>query len=177
MEQECFPVVERLIRGETITLLAVDQTKLAKIATSIAMVGEWLHPDYAVTSQAEREAFRETLAPPGNWYVFLGRNGVDFSDPTFFADGLTGSAKAGAKGEKQFVSFTFTMGAVLLHVLSLRNDLIFDVDAYATTLGLAAIHPATEWITFPLMPAQDSAGIARIRAYAGISFRKMVEGR
>lgn len=172
MEQDCYPVLEQLIRGEKLTLNKEDQTKLSRIATSITMVGEWLSKPHVVTTQEEREYFRQTLDPPPGWHVFLGRNVSEMLVTPFrLADGVR-SVEKGVDGPKHYASCTMAMGSVLLHVLALPPDDILHVDGYAEGLGLAAICPPTDWIVFPLMPALDSAHIARVRSYAGAAFRK-----
>jgi hypothetical protein len=172
MEQECFPAVERLIRRETSLLLPDEQIKLATIATSIAMTGEWLHQDHVATSHSEREAFRQALKPPPGWYIFIGRNGIDFDDPAFFSEGLKVSDKPNIEGIKHYTAFTMVMGPVLLHVMTLASHFIFDVDGYAQKLGLASIYPTTDWIQFEAMPLIDAAAIRRIRNYARMAFRQ-----
>lgn len=176
MEQDSFPVVEQLIRGEKASLRKDDQAKLSRIATSIAMVGEWLSMPHVTTTQEEREFFRDTLEPPMGWHVFLGRNDSDYVTPFRFGDGVR-SVEKGVDGPKHFAVYTMAMGPVLLHILAADPDNIIHVDMYARNLGLAAICPPTDWIVFPFMPALGSAEIARIRTYALQSFRRHTEGK
>jgi hypothetical protein len=174
MEQDCFPVVEQLIRGEKLTLSRDDQVKLSRIATSIAMVGEWLSVPHVSVTQEERESFRQTLEPPQDWYVFLGRNTSDHNTPFHFTDGVR-SMENGVDGPKHFAVYTMAMGAVMLHILAVETGNILRADIYARNLGLVTICPPTDWIVFPLLRGLDRADIARIRSYALLSFREQTE--
>jgi hypothetical protein len=174
MEQECFPVVEQLLRGELTAITRADQNRLARIATSIAMVGEWVSKPHVACTQEEREHFRERLEPPPGWYVYLGRNISGKGNPAFYTDGCK-SVENGIDGPKHYATYTMMMGSVLLHVFTFDPDEFFDVDLYATHLGLVSICPATDWIIFPAMPPLDATDIARVRAYARETWRKMVE--
>lgn len=174
MEQSCFPVVEKLIRGDKLSLLADDQKKLARIATSISIASEWISKHYISTTQQERSHFYQTQEPPPGWYVFVGRNASDLVTPFCLADGVRPVEK-GIDGPKEMVTYTLAMGPVLLHVLALAPDDFLDVDMYASRLGLAAICPTTEWIAFAAMPQLDTVGVAGVRSYARESFRKMTE--
>jgi hypothetical protein len=170
MEQECFPIVEQIIRGEKQLLTKDDQAKLTRVATSITMVGEWLSKTHVVATQEERERFRLTLEPPSNWYCFIGRNASDLTTPFQLTDGLRALEKD-AEGPIHYAATTMAMGPVLLHVIALSRSYLFDPDGYAEILGLAATCPPSDWITFPFMPALDTAGVARVRSYARESFR------
>lgn len=64
METECLPLFEELIRGATPTLTTQQQANIAKVATSIAMVGEWIQPQAMSTTQDERAYFMRKLARP-----------------------------------------------------------------------------------------------------------------
>lgn len=174
MEEECIPLVERILGGETPVLLPPDQERLAKVAMSIAMVGEWITLDQVApsTTQAERKAFMDTLRPPPGWFVFIGRDGSSPHAPRFLSDGSTVSDGRNAPA-KNYSSFTMTIGPLILHVISLRDGIFIHPDAYAEELGLASICPTTDWINFALMPALTTKDITRIRAYARQSFRKM----
>lgn len=175
MEQDCFPVVEQLIGGQKHILSKDDQAKLSRLATSITMVGEWMPHSVPVATQEEREAFRQALEPPPNWYIFVGRNASDLVTPFRLCAGVR-SAKEGIDGPVHFSSTTMAMGSLLLHVLMLCPEDFLDVDVYAEMLGLAAICPPTDWIAFPLMPALDTDGVLRVRSYARESYRAMIEG-
>jgi hypothetical protein len=174
MEQACFPVVEELIRNEKLSLQVDDQRKLARIATSIAFVCEWISRHYISTTQEERSHFYRTQEPPPGWYVFIGRNASDLITPFCLADGIR-PVDNGVDGPRRIATYTLAMGPVLLHVVSLAPDDYFDVDMYADKLGLAAIYPPTEWIAFVAMPPLDTAGVTSVRSYARDSFRKMME--
>lgn len=176
MEQECIPIIERLVEGNLSVISKPDQIKLAKAATSMAMVGEWMHDSHAHTPRHERTLFKETLHPPPGWFVFIGRNGQLFADAAFFSDGGIASAKPHLIGEKVYITFTMVIGPVLLHVLTIDPSVILDPDGYAEDLGLAPICPTTDWINFAIMPTLYAAEIARIRAYAREAFRKIGHG-
>lgn len=173
MEQACFPVVEQIIRGEKLSLQKGDQAKLARIATSIAIVSEWISKHHVSTTEDERLHFSHTQEPPPGWYVFVGRNASDLVTPFCLADGIR-SIEKGVDGPKHLATFTLAMGQVLLHVLALSPDDFLHVDMYADKLGLASIHPPTEWIAFAAMPPLDTVGVAGVRSYARESFRKMM---
>jgi hypothetical protein len=174
MEQECVPIMEQLIRGELTKLHPPEQEKLARVAMSMAMVREQLERQLAITTQEERETFRRTLHPPPGWFVFLGKSGLAWDGPGFLSDGL---ANANEKGvltrEKVFTSFTMAVGPVLLHVLTLMKGIYFDVGRYGSMFGLVAICPTTTWINFDRMPTIDADQVARMRSYAGASFKDM----
>jgi hypothetical protein len=176
MEQECFPLIERLIIEPNTVLQPPDQTKIARVATSMAMVGEWLYPEHITTSQEEREEFREKLAPPKGWFVFIGR--TIFRDRVqFLSDGCVIAEKVHADAPKQYLSFTMIVGPVVIHVLTLDPSTILDADMYAEHNALASICPPTDWINFGLMPALNAADITSVRAYAGMSLRKYIESK
>jgi len=175
MEQDCVPVIERLIMGELSVLRQADQIKLARVATSIAMVGEYLNRELASTTQQEREEFRRTLRPPPGWFVFVGRSGLPLTEPTFFSEGLSRLTPRRVKAEKAFSSFTMTLGPVLFHILTVGDGTFLDAHDYARRLSLASICPANDWINFALMPALTGQRIGAIRAYAGMSFKQMIE--
>lgn len=177
MEQDCIPVIERLIKGDLILLTKPDQIKLAKVATSIAMVGEWMHDIHAHTSQNERSLFRDSLQPPPGWFVFIGRNGEPYPDAAFFSDGGIASTKPHLPGKKVYITFTIVIGPALLHVLTVDPRTILNPDGYAEDLGLAPICPTTDWINFGIMPTLCAPEITRIRAYAREAFRKIGHGR
>ena len=163
MEEDCFPLVERLITGELEVLQRPEQRKIARVTTSIAMVGEWLHADFVYTTQAERENFKRTLEPPPHWYFFIGKNGTGEDNARFGSDGLTEVGEA-----PHFVSFTIIMGPVLLHVfVSGRGITFFDPILYARHLGLYPIYPPTDWINFRYAPAHSNTDVERVRAFAG----------
>ena len=178
MEEECIPLVERIAQGETPILRRPDQVKLVKVATSISMVGEWISDEFVSTTQAERAAFRATALPPPQWFAFVGRDATSIGAPKFMSDGCSNSGPYGRDApKKEFSSFTLGIGPLLLHVASFRDGVFVDPDHYAAKLGLAAIWPPTDWINFGLMPALNTADIARIRSYATESFRKLHQGK
>jgi hypothetical protein len=107
-------------------------------------------------------------------YLFFGKNGSDLTTPFRLSDGVR-SVEKGVEGPTLFACYTMAMGPALLHVIALGPEDFFDVDMYASHLGLAAICPTTEWISIPLMPPIDTAGIARIRAYAREAHRALDE--
>jgi hypothetical protein len=174
MEQDCVPVLERLIEGQLSVLTPLEQTKLARVATSIAMVGEWCHLDYLRTPQSDRERFRQTLYPPPTWFVFIGRNKLGAEQPKFYSDGLEVND---LNVPPEFVSFTIVIDVVVLHILCVREDLFINVDEYASSLRLAAICPTTDRINFSIMPELGADDIALIRAYAGMAYRYFMQGK
>lgn len=176
MEQDCFPLIERLVRSPEVILRPPEQAKIARIATSMAMVGEWLYPAHVTTPQEEREGFRESLSPPAGWYCFLGR--TKFTDRVqFLSDGCVVAREIHVKAPKQYLSFTMVVGPVLLHVLTLDESTVFDPDLYARQTLLAPICPPTDWINFGIMPTLNAAEITRVRAHAGMSFRAFVKSK
>jgi hypothetical protein len=174
MEQTCFPVVTQLIREEKLSLNKDDQRKLVSLATSIALVAEWLPNGKVISTQEAREAFRRTLEPPPNWFLFIGRNASDIVTPFHLSDGMR-PAEKGVDGPLRYGCVTMAMGSVLLHIVMLGEGDFLDVDSYAEKLGLAAIWPPTDWIAFRLMPALYTADVGRIRSYARESYRAMIE--
>jgi hypothetical protein len=172
MEQDCFPVVEQILKDETTSLTKDRQARLARLALSISMVGEWLSEVHVATTQRERDHFQKCRTPPPGWYVFVGRNASGLVSPFRHADGMRSVIKGG-EGTRLFATHTMAMGPVLLHVICLPPDDFFDVDKYARLLGLAVIYPETEWIAFPLLPALDTGSIARVSSYARETFRAL----
>jgi len=173
MEDDSVPVLEHLVTGELSMLTKPDQERLARLATSIAMVGEWITRGNAYTTQDERTAFKLKLYPPPGWFVFIGRNALPSEAASFGSDGCNNLGEDGrGTPKKEFSSFTFSVRQVLFHILTLPTGKLLDVDTYAAELGLASICPTTDWINFSLMPPLDTEAVTSIRAYVGMSLRK-----
>lgn len=177
MEMECVPLVEELIRGATPVLSKRQQADITKVATSIVMVGEWIQPEAVATTQEERAYFMRKLAPPPNWYVFLGRDGTEEDEPRFLSSGLAPLVKLGVDGPRLYTSFVITMGKLLLTVLATRDDIFFDVDGYGRILGLASLCPPSDWLNVEALPMLSASQIGNIRALTSATMRNIAMSR
>ncbi|MBZ9919273.1 hypothetical protein LB517_19020 [Mesorhizobium sp. BR1-1-12] len=163
-EEAAFVFVEGLIQGETPTLSASDQTKLALLACTIFSMIDLTEPEASAISFAERSHMRLTNTPPPNWHLFIGR-----------ADSLAwhmryrhhaaislpqGAVPRGQKSNMQVA--TATIGKLLLHVVS-SQDLRFLTQpaAYARLLNIACLG-ASEVIDFNALPRLDEAALENV---------------
>lgn len=79
IENEVKPILENLILDRSIDLTTPDQLLLVRWAVSRSIIGEYTDLPTQAISPGERKYFKDTLYPPLNWFIWIAKNGSDWS--------------------------------------------------------------------------------------------------
>jgi hypothetical protein len=162
LEEVAYPVAEPIILGGTPQLGQEQQLQLAKLATNIAFVGEYLGDPPFISEQGRRGAFKANQMPPDDLFIFIGRAAEPINDPKYYSHGLE-TLRGDAPGQLIYKSFTAVMGSLLIHGVTMGEGHGLNPRQYCANLGLAPVWPYLGTITMSLMPLLTNKQILELR--------------
>lgn len=128
------PFLEKMIAGDAVHLLPINQLAVAKWIAMKVMVAEHADRELAVTTPGEKRLFMETGQIPGYFRIYVGSH-VSKSDTGYVRASTTASlfgpiiALPSLDGMRRNVEqVTFLMGRLFVHVNAARLDGFFIED-------------------------------------------------
>jgi hypothetical protein len=166
LETAAKPLLTPLITGTPCVISEADGLTIARWIVLKVLVGEHNIRGDAVATQAQRDAFRATLAIPENFRIWVGRCGVDGWQTAYWRHASTFSTSPDIQPEHRFKnthSVTFGIGELLvtaLHTTVEGLDLAFNYDQRSMMTALLPLPGSITWPSTKILTAYEATFIA-----------------
>jgi len=113
------PIVEPLVRGESIWLSPEDRAVAAAWVTMTVMVGEYTDPESVGGTAAERQWLMTNGAPPASWRIWIARYDGDLGPPLYSHDSFASHPDPGEVIRLNGQASILVLGRLFVYAASL----------------------------------------------------------
>jgi hypothetical protein len=169
LEERVKTFLAPMILGDDRALSEAEMKDLSAWACLTTIMAEFIDPNTLAIPPAHRIALRQTVEPPGEWYIFIGEyEGAEW-DIHYRHFGLHVSTSYLVqipynKPEKNTVITTFTVGAVMFHVFASTILGLITLSEEDVSSGVRRIWPSPRavenWKTGIVLGDDDVSRIA-----------------